>query len=223
MHRHYFLKEAALFHFVFYLCRPGIKRYGLYKNKKELKRLKRRAKNDYQKILASWPQNGGKENVMRHNAPLAMPFIALYRAGGFSAADFRTLLREAVSTPWFIKLSTQKNFDLKRYYKKLKRGALWSQEHAGEYPKTFTYHMTASPYEGDQDRVGWTITRCELLELFAQEGVLDILGAFCELDYLFLERRGQTKLRRCHTLAEGHSACDFLAYKESNEQSQKRH
>ncbi|MDO5733666.1 MAG: L-2-amino-thiazoline-4-carboxylic acid hydrolase [Eubacteriales bacterium] len=214
MNRHYSLKEAALFNLVFYLCRPGIKKYRSFNNKKGLHELKRRAKSDYRQLLSRWPENGDKGNVMRHNAPLAMPFISIYRAGKFSAAEFRNLLHEAVTSALFVKLSSQKHFDLKKYYKKLERGAVWSQEHQSVYPKTFVYHMTAAPTDPDKEELGWTITRCELFELFSQEGILEILECFCELDYLFLERRGNTKLRRYHTLAEGYSECDFLAYKE---------
>lgn len=206
------LKEALRFRFVWLFISSELKRRLAQTSKRSLKQIKHKAFSDYRAIVVRWPYNGGKSNLMGKNADFAMPFIAIYRASGLSPEAFREALHNAFNKPYFVRLTSSKSFDLKAYYEKLSRGADWSQAHKSEFSKTFVYTISHSRVEEKPIAVGWDFSRCEICELFQSEGVAEIIPAFCELDYVIVERRAGAKLKRDHTIAEGADSCDFFVY-----------
>lgn len=67
-----------------------------------------------------------------------------------------------------------------------------------------------------ENGVGWHQKRCPYYEFFNKEGIVELTGAYCDMDKRIAALvSNHIELRRDNTLAKGNEWCDFLYFRKS--------
>ncbi len=169
-------------------------------NKKEVKIIKKNAKQRYKKMLERTPCLG------KNSAMLLMPMVmfSMYQAveSGMEEAVFAEMLDRVAHTPLFLKIATKRQLFTDKFHKKTLQNSQLSKTTSYPIKWEFSHEII------NADEYLTTYTRCGLCELAKKENCFELAKYFCKIDYIIYDCMGAV-LDRKMTIANGDSVCDF--------------
>jgi hypothetical protein len=168
----------------------------------------------YDKFLNETPSIGGRENLMSHNLYGALLVFAVYEAIGedLTGEEIQEYI-DVLFTNKFKRIGKiiHIGFLTHNPVKKLVYAYFGSYKKKADKYKggkwNNTWGIELNP-EGHKKGVAITLVGCPIADFAKKHGYLHLMPYMCKSDYI-VAKSLHGKLIRNHTVAEGHTTCDY--------------